>query len=702
MALKLPIPKQFDDAKLATMIEPFVVRVEKLNAGRRQPIPLPESEESPAGSGVNYDKDAVRGLEQFLVTEWSGGGYYEIKITDAQGQVLQWSPSWDPQTFPEKVPPPLQGAINSNPTPPATKRNQMPAFPNGFPSFQQMQQPYGAGFQQPQFQQPYYPPMPPPPMVGTPQYALWSAEAKDRSESAELRALREENQRREREAIEARHKAELERDRQATEARFNAQTNAMSELRTLITSLATAIQANANNKPNNELEAMRLQLQASEAKAEADRREREQERRERETRDMMKSMGDASQKQIEAMTRQLDAFQASLTSINANRQDPMIEMLREQARQSAEMVKAISQSHASAIDKMQANAMHPRDILQVAREASTQADQVTDKLTTSFGRVIDLQAKVTENALSLQPQGSPVVDMVRDGAAHIKDMAERYLGKAELAAKLQASQQENLLNAQRDVQIAQIQAQNPGLAGYAQPQIVDGGNNGHVNHQTPKPPKKKIKAVVDATGQPVKVRKILGKTDAEWFGPIEDDINRLRAGVAEFLESIKVDPPRLDKEGEIQGLAPEHTAQMIAQGTQMVIQVGASIPAMQLLLFEQRFPDFMDVVLPDAPEQYRTDVINILVPLLRGEVGGGQGMTGEPKADAEEASSDGDDDESNGDDDDDGAPDDEADADPDDGKNAPKDPPVETKASVPPVLRTVGPNGKSLNPPRRT
>ncbi len=715
MALKSVPSKQFDDAKLDAMIEPLTVRVEKLTGGRRQPIPLPESEENPAGQGVNYDKAAVRQLEQFLVTEWSGGGYYEIKVTDSQNQVLTWSPSWEIALYPEKVPPPLQGSVNPNPI--ATKRTTMPAFPTGFPSFQQQQPQQGYGYPQQygqQYAQPqgFYPPLPPPPPITHPAYGMWSNEAKERGESMELRALRDENARKEREAIEARHKAEIERDRIQNEQRFNAQNQSMTELRNMITSLTTAIQAGAqqqqlqaNNKPDDKLEVLRMQLEAQKQAAADAARDRENDRRERETRDLIKGMQDSAEKQLAAMTRQLEAFQQSLTAINSTRQDPMIEMLKEQSRQSAEMVKTIATSHSTAIDKMQSNMMHPRDILAVAREASTQADQVTDKLTTSFGRVIDLQAKVTENALQLQPQGSPIVDMIRDGAAHAKEMAERYLGRAELQAKLQAAAQENLLTAQRDIQIAQINATNPGLAGHQYQQQIEQPVVVVQNGQAAKPAKgKKAKPVVDVNGQPVKPKKHLGKTDHEWFMQIEEDINRLREGVSEYITSLSMDPVRTDKDGVIIGVSAEYAAQYIAQGTAMAVQMHVDIPAMTQLLFESRHADFMEVVLPDAPETYRVDVINVLIPLLRGEVGGGDGMTGVAK---EDPTAEGEDEETESEDGD-GDKNEAADDGPDDGDEATDDAAHDGAKSAPrgaavtpPVLRAIGQNGKPINPPRR-
>lgn len=708
------VPKQFDLAKLESMIEPLNVRVEKLRNGHRTPMPLPESEEAPGHpGGTAYDKDAIKSLEQFLVTEWSGGGIYHITVVDSAGQKMEWTPSWPVGDYPERVPPPLQTAANPTPTSaPATRRTNMPAFPQGFPSFfsqtgypqQQPQQ----GFNQ---QQPYpyaYPPLPPPPPVGTPGYQMWSQEADKRSESAELKQLREDNARRERERLEEKHRGELERERQATAMQFAKQETAMTDLRNMIKDLATTFQtsmANAQasaataqtaNKPSPELEAMRLQLAASEKRAEDDRREREA----RDTRDMIKQMGEQSQKQIEAMQRQLEAFQASLASANTTRQDPMIEMLREQARQSTEAIKEVARGHASQMDKIQTAMLNPRDILQLAKESSQAADQVTDKLTNAFSRMIDLQSKATESVLQLQPQGNPVVDLVRDGAANLQGMAERFFGGKELQQKLEATRHEQMVHAQRDIEIAKIHASN-GLSGVQTP-------DGHVVYEadgTGKPRKRKPVDMNQPAAVPPgqRVKKILGKTEQEWFGPIYSNVLELRKGVAIFLLALKNDEQNPD--GTLPGINPEQAAKGIAAATAMIIAEGVSIAITDDLLFQHRYSDFMDVMIPNAPEQYKSDVINLLLPLLRGEVGGGASMTGEPKDESTGADDQGDADEATGDDPDDDDAGGDTDGDPDDGDDSAQDGAESPVARGPAlaVVKDVTPkNGKPvINPPRR-
>ncbi len=693
-ALKPIVPKQFDDAKLQAMAEPLIVRVERLRGTSRSPIPLPISEEAPdQPGGTGYDREAIRGLEEFLVTRWSGGGAYEITVTDANGQTMKWTPSWPVDQYPEIVPPPLRTA--HNPTPSTPRRTSMPAFPNGFPNVAPI---FGGMQQQPQMQMPQYgypygyPPLPPPPPVGTPQYQLWSSEARDRQENAELTRLREENARREREAIQARHQAELDRERQANEARFAKQEQSMTDLRAMITTLTQNIAHSQNTtKPNAELEALKMQLEANRQAAERERYDRETERRERETRDMMKQMAEQSQRQIDAMSRQIEQFQAALAATTANRQDPMVDMLKEQARQAADSVKELSRNFATQLERMQVNMLSPRDILALAKESTAAADQATDKLSSTYSRIFDLHTKATETALQLQPQGSPVADLVREGFGNLRDMGERYFGRAELQAKLEAEKQAQLVEAQRDLQIAAMYAQ-----GVPQQQQMQSGLAGP---SMPPPPavaapgtKKRKKAGVGNDEAPKRVVKRLGKTDEEWFGPLQDNVMALREGVATFLEAVKTEQANSD--GSIPGIDPEQAAAGLAQAVGMVMQQQLALPIMQDLLFQHRFPDFMDVLLPDAPEQYKADVINILIPLLRGEVGGGERMTGEPPPEPEDEQEASEADEDDGDDATDAEPD-EGDDDGDDRAN--------DGAPAPPRISVVKPvaNGRSINPPRR-
>ena len=108
MAAQKEKEQRFDQVKLQGMHEPLTVRVEKMRGNVRQPIELPpkgseQSGFSPPGTG--WTRDEVLQLENFILTKWSGGGYYEFTVTDAKGERMTWQGVWDPRLYPEKIPP---------------------------------------------------------------------------------------------------------------------------------------------------------------------------------------------------------------------------------------------------------------------------------------------------------------------------------------------------------------------------------------------------------------------------------------------------------------------------------------------------------------------------------------------------------------------------------------------------------------------
>jgi hypothetical protein len=102
MAPKTQKERGFDNAKLQAMHEPLTVRVVKIKANTKQPIEIPGKDGQAPGCGLG--REDVLKLEGFI-REWSGGGYYEGQVTDANGLSMEWPFGWDPRLYPEKIPP---------------------------------------------------------------------------------------------------------------------------------------------------------------------------------------------------------------------------------------------------------------------------------------------------------------------------------------------------------------------------------------------------------------------------------------------------------------------------------------------------------------------------------------------------------------------------------------------------------------------
>jgi hypothetical protein len=611
-------PQSFDDAKLQQMTEPLTVRVERLKGSTRQPITLPDNADGTPGS-TGWSKEAIQRVESWVVTEIVGGGMFEFTVTDSTvpaPMVMKWRPFFDPREYPERPLDP-NSAIGVGGTPSFAPQPPISLQPQGQP----MRTPYlaPAPYQVPGFS---YPPMPNPPPVGTPAYGAYREEADRREEKAELRRLRDENERRERESTEARHRAELDRDRAAANDRFG-------RLESSLTGLVAAIKdmGTTSKGPSPELAAMQMQL-------EQERRDRENDRRERETRELIQRMQDSTKDQIAEMKRQFDAVIAQMANTNANRTDPMITFMQAQTKEHSEALKEIARLNASTVERIQANVMKPQEMIALARESQRDIEAVTTRMTGFFGNVVEMQQKVMDNALNMQPQGNSVVEAVSKGLDNLKEWGERYVGAKATEQKIQAHASVAIAQAQAQAIEAQARASNPMAFSPQEPIITP-----------PPPPQDQLAgpAVAQApeTAKVPRIEKLWGRTDEEWFGPVLDEVNNLREGVKAFHESLKSDPPTTDAKGNIVGVTPDQAAAGVMHAVQLTEQHGIKVPAIAELLMPGQLAAFMGLLLPDgiAADNYRTDVVTALQKLA------------DPMSDAEDDADD--------DDDDDGNPDDE-------------------------------------------
>ena len=117
MAAVKPINRQLDPAILATMEEPITVNVSRVVSGARTPLMLPIKESTDGmsyGPGEGWEKIHVQMLEGWLVTDFSGGGLYNIKIVDNKGLTFEWQPFFDPKQFAPRVPYTMQSATSGH------------------------------------------------------------------------------------------------------------------------------------------------------------------------------------------------------------------------------------------------------------------------------------------------------------------------------------------------------------------------------------------------------------------------------------------------------------------------------------------------------------------------------------------------------------------------------------------------------------
>src|SRR5262249_725986 len=87
-----------------------------------------------------------------------------------------------------------------------------------------------------------------------------------------------------------------------------------------------------------------------------------------------------------------------------------------------------------------------------------------------------------------------------------------------------------------------------------------GGVNGHANGKAAKNGKRGASAPV-----PIAPGARMGRTDTQWFGPLLGEVTQLRDGVKRYIESLSMQPPRLTKDGQPDGISVDQATAGIIQ-----------------------------------------------------------------------------------------------------------------------------------------
>jgi hypothetical protein len=646
------------------MVEPFNVRVDKAKGNMKYEIPLPPSESGEPG-GTNWSKEQVRNLQTWIVNEWSGGGHYMFAITDSSTpvQTMEWVAYYSPQDFPEKVPPTLQGAFapvqpapgSAQASSPHQGRLTMASFPGsgtGLPLASFFQPPSGTPASQPMTQ--YYPTQTVPYGYATPLVP----QPVNQGSNSEVTMLREALAQSREQAVQRDFERRLAEMKAESERRFIELQQTMQQM---VKEMTQALSVQQRPVVDPMLEQMRESNRRLEEQLRVQQAEMARAQREAEIREEIRRTQDAQAKLIEESNRRFEAF---IQQANTNKApDPQVMMFQTMFQSQMEAMKEIARNSQSQLDRVQNFMMRPQDVLQIAKESSTSSDQVVHNIQRQYESMFGLSRQLIEQAAQLnQGGGNEMIGLVRDAGGKLAEMAEKYTGgktketiaamnaQAEVA-KAQAeaikATQERMMDmarveaAVKSGQLVQMPDGSfvapPGVAQaqFAPPpspigqapkngeastppwippkaQRTDGsnaaptngnglagapipGNNGHVERKAP--------TVVEP-------RKVKGRTDFEWFGPMVPNVGELRKAVALFIEGLKKVPPE-KHEGSA---SPEECAFVIQQAAMEIMQRQIPIPAMVELLMQGMVADFLDVLLPDAPQAYRDDVVKILIP----------------------------------------------------------------------------------------
>jgi hypothetical protein len=246
---------------------------------------------------------------------------------------------------------------------------------------------------------------------------------------------------------------------------------------------------------------------------------------------------------------------------------------------------------------------------------------------------MDMQRNAVEQILQLNSGGgNETIQLIEKGLDRASQFAEKFIGgKTREAVSAQQSQaqlaQANAAAMQAQAQAMTVQAQmqrhqaaqaDTGLAG---PKVIPASVAVAATAQSSEKPSGNSAWSAGPTapnGATEVIKRTLGHTDEEWFGPIMPRVTELRDGVDRFIESISMNPARLKKDGTVDGVEPETAASVILQAAMLVMQQNIQIPAMMELLGQGRVADFMDVLLPNAPQPYRDEVAQMVLAELQG------------------------------------------------------------------------------------
>lgn len=447
------------------------------------------------------------------------------------------------------------------------------------------------------------------------------AETRNKGEDDEVRRLREEAQRQREQLIEQ----QAAMQRQMLEAQLQAMRDQMAQLMTV---QQAPRESDDLRQIRAEQERMRheaeRQAQEAERRLEVERqqRERERERFEQQRRDEimqreLKEAREATERRIEALSH----------SNRAN--DPVVEALKEQARQSAEQMREIARMQQQSTDRMTQFMVAPAQLAQIMKENSSGSDVVMRNLVDTVSGIGTMYKTAAEQMLHMSGGGGepPAVRLIQEGLGRASEVAERFLavkrdaviseGKVKQA---QAQAEATKIAAEAQLRTAAIQAQQQQQQRWAPPPAVAGAglsgaavpvSNGAANSARPaakqaapaqapvaqQAPQPQAQAVADAAPKPP------GPSEEDLFGVAYESVMRLRKGVADG---------KLD---------PSATIDAILKGVQHVIANNIQVHAFTLFTSE-RWADFIDVMIPTAPQAFKDECVRILLEEV--EIGSGE------------------------------------------------------------------------------
>lgn len=402
-------------------------------------------------------------------------------------------------------------------------------------------------------------------------------------EDTEVRRLREDRERMEREA-----------ERKETNARF-------AELQ------ATILKMGESPRRDEDERFRKLE--------EENRRRDEEHRRELEKRDAQ-AREDRLRAEMKENADRQERLMLELKNTNRG-PDPVIEMMKENAREARASQERVAQMQAQHLQALTNSSINPMQLLTILKDRDNSGDQFIRNMMPALTGVIDLYKGAAESVVGLAGGGpaaawQPVAEQVISSG---KEIMDRYF----------TWKRDEGVSGNK-VRIAQAQAQGQAATAAAQAQQAiasmrqPGQQNGHagLNGAAPQQRQAQVQAAppgapapqaqgTDAPPQSNVVPLRQPPSEIERFGPALESVKRLRQGV---------------KEG---ALTPEKAIDAIMQGVNFVSTTNEQHPPgdpkhlvvpVFTLYAEERWADFIDQLLPDAPAQFKDECVRIMIEEL--------------------------------------------------------------------------------------
>jgi hypothetical protein len=377
--------------------------------------------------------------------------------------------------------------------------------------------------------------------------------------------------------------------------------------------------------------------------------EREREKQDRDLERMRSEMKE-QQARSEMMMKELAA---TVKESTASRPDPILEVMRANALTASEHQRQLADMQKLQIEKMAATQISPLELFRLLREQGSGNDGVFKTLMTSVGDIAGMYKNVAEHAIGLAGGGgnsNVVADMVGLGVNTVKEMADKYFsmkaatgvaeGKARQAEAMAAAQQaaasaqgQQAVAASHQAAAAAQQAaaerarmnaeairaasQQPptrttaggGLSG-AGPGSAPSNGSGGAQQQQPVPPVAQTRPeptseTPPAAQPPPHPQPAVRPTDEQFFG-----------GIPELIEAVG----HLRDGVESGNLDPEKAVKVMLIGAGQVRAAKINCAAFQIF-DDERWADFIDIMLPKASHEFQEACVNILAKEVSGEGG---------------------------------------------------------------------------------